>query len=240
MLVRELHSIGKVESMLAKKKPQEAVRCLEVGLARDESQVQAAQRLRWRIFGLEMGAELDVNSEGLDTDRFDAFCDHLVVHDRETGELVGTTRLLSQENATRAGRFYSATEFDLEPLLRYRSGVLEIGRTCIHPDYRSGAAIATLWTGLAPILVEKSEDANIDQQRQLAVQTFLAQHGLELPPESVIVGYPEALGLHGEEAEGLAGSLLRGSRGQTGRSITPFSGFRGGFRGGLDGGFNSF
>ena len=114
---------------------------LTVDLARDRREVREAQRLRHSIFSQEMGAQFDSRFQGIDEDRFDAFCDHLVVRDQATGKLVGTTRLLTQEQALRAGGFYTETEFDLHAVLRIPGRVLEVGRTCIHPDHRSGAAI---------------------------------------------------------------------------------------------------
>jgi putative hemolysin len=120
-------------------------------------EVLDAQRLRYQIFALEKGAQIDGGAEGLDVDSFDRFCDHLLVRDR-WGRLIGTTRALRQENALRAGGFYSETEFEMMPSLRWSGRLLEIGRTCIHPDHRNGAAIGTLWSGIADLIFEGSYD----------------------------------------------------------------------------------
>ena len=102
-----------------------------VTLARDEADVRAAQRLRHDVFAGEMGALLNTPRPGLDIDAFDAYCDHLLVRDTETGQVVGTYRLLPPERAAIAGRLYSESEFDLGPLAGIRSGLVEVGRTGI-------------------------------------------------------------------------------------------------------------
>ncbi|MFD9127359.1 GNAT family N-acetyltransferase [Kitasatospora sp. NPDC059571] len=124
-----------------------------IALADDEAGVRAAQRLRHRVFAGEMGAVLDSPLPGLDADPFDAFCDHLLVRENLTGEVVGTYRLLRPEGARRAGRLYSDTEFDLSALAALRPGLVEVGRSCIHPDHRgSGAVINLMWGGIARYL----------------------------------------------------------------------------------------
>lgn len=122
-------------------------RRLSVGLANDDEERRAAQRLRWRVFADELGAKLDSAEPGIDQDIFDAYCEHLVV--RDGGEVVGTYRLLPPEGAKRIGLYYSETEFDLIRLRGIRARMVEVGRSCIAPGYRSGAVIALLWSGLA-------------------------------------------------------------------------------------------
>lgn len=120
-------------------------------------EVLEAQRLRYQIFALEKGAAIDGGGEDLDIDFFDDYCDHLLVRDR-WGRPIGTTRALRQENALRAGGFYSETEFEMMPSLRWSGKLLEIGRTCIHPDHRNGAAIGVLWSGVADLIFEGGYD----------------------------------------------------------------------------------
>ncbi|KJY23167.1 GNAT family N-acetyltransferase, partial [Streptomyces katrae] len=120
-----------------------------VRLARDEDEVRAAQRLRHQVFAGELGARLDGPEPGLDSDAFDAYCDHLLVLDEETGQVVGTYRLLPPERAAVAGRLYSEGEFDLSALAPIRPDLVEVGRSCVHPDHRDGAVIALIWAGLA-------------------------------------------------------------------------------------------
>ncbi|MGW2671329.1 GNAT family N-acetyltransferase [Streptomyces sp. NPDC001272] len=120
-----------------------------VRLARDEDEVRAAQRLRHQVFAGELGARLDGPEPGLDSDAFDAYCDHLLVLDEETGQVVGTYRLLPPERAAVAGRLYSEGEFDLSALAPIRPDLVEAGRSCVHPGHRNGAVIALIWAGLA-------------------------------------------------------------------------------------------
>ncbi|MFF4345976.1 GNAT family N-acetyltransferase [Streptomyces sp. NPDC001530] len=125
-----------------------------VSLARDEADVRAAQRLRHDVFAGEMGALLSTPQPGLDIDAFDAYCDHLLVRDTVTGQVVGTYRLLPPERAPIAGRLYSESEFDLGPLAGIRSGLVEVGRSCVHPDHRDGAVIGLIWAGIARYMVD--------------------------------------------------------------------------------------
>ncbi|WP_327134420.1 GNAT family N-acetyltransferase [Streptomyces sp. NBC_01343] len=120
-----------------------------VRLARDEDEVRAAQRLRHQVFAGELGARLDGPEPGLDSDAFDAYCDHLLVVEEETEQVVGTYRLLPPERAAVAGRLYSEGEFDLSALAPIRPDLVEVGRSCVHPDHRNGAVIALIWAGLA-------------------------------------------------------------------------------------------
>ncbi|RNL73671.1 GNAT family N-acetyltransferase [Streptomyces sp. I6] len=120
-----------------------------VSLARDQQDVRAAQRPRHQVFAGEMGARLEGPEPGLDADAFDAYCDHILVRHEDTGEVVGTYRVLPPERARVAGRLYSETEFDLTRLAPIRGDLVEVGRSCVHPAHRNGAVIALVWAGLA-------------------------------------------------------------------------------------------
>ncbi|NRQ40858.1 GNAT family N-acetyltransferase [Nonomuraea sp. NN258] len=120
-----------------------------VGLATSAADVQAAQRLRHEVFAGEMGARLDSPVSGLDVDRFDAACDHLLVRDGR--QVVGTYRLLPPG---RADLLYSDTEFDLRALAGIRKDLVEVGRTCVHPDHRGGAVMALMWAGIARYMID--------------------------------------------------------------------------------------
>jgi len=124
-------------------------------LATDAATLRASQRLRFKVFAEECGAQLQCTEPGIDHDRYDPFCQHLVVMDRTTGQVVATTRLLNAEGARRAGGFYSQSEFDLPGLARISADMLEIGRTCVHPDYRNGGTIGVLWAALAQLMKEQ-------------------------------------------------------------------------------------
>ena len=135
-----------------------ARRKLSVGLARSEWDILEAQRLRYRIFAGELGANLPTRTPGVDQDIYDPFCEHLIVRDDNEDIVVGTYRILSPENARRVGNYYSENEFDLTRLQLLRPRLVEIGRSCVHPDYRSGATIALLWGGLAKFMKENAYD----------------------------------------------------------------------------------
>lgn len=124
-------------------------RRLQVGFARTTEVRRAAQALRWQVFAEELGARLSAREPGIDQDEFDAHCEHLVVRDEASGEVIGTYRVLSPEAARRVGSYYSETEFDLTRLRHLRARMVEAGRSCIHPQHRNGAVIALLWAGLA-------------------------------------------------------------------------------------------
>lgn len=115
--------------------------------------VRAAQRLRYRVFGEEMGVKLNGANLGLDLDPLDDYCDHLLVWDDETEIVVGTYRILPPRLARAAGGFYSEAEFDLSRLAPLRDGIAEVGRACVHPDHRRGAVIKELWSGLLEYLI---------------------------------------------------------------------------------------
>ncbi|OKI43497.1 hypothetical protein A6A29_06840 [Streptomyces sp. TSRI0281] len=120
-----------------------------VSLAVDEDDVRAAQRLRHQVFAGELGARLDGPEPGLDSDAFDAYCDHLLVRESATGDVIATYRLLPPERARIAGRLYADSEFDLSRLGPIRDDLVEVGRSCVHPAHRDGAVIALIWAGLA-------------------------------------------------------------------------------------------
>lgn len=122
---------------------------LGFSLARTEAEVQEAQRIRFKVFAEEMGAKIPNADQGLDIDRFDAYCDHLLVRDSENDKVVGTYRMLPPEQALKAGGYYSETEFDMTRLANLRDRMVEVGRSCVHQDYRDGATITQLWSGLA-------------------------------------------------------------------------------------------
>ncbi|HEY9418084.1 MAG TPA: GNAT family N-acetyltransferase, partial [Pseudonocardia sp.] len=126
-------------------------------LSRDDAHVEAAQRLRYRVFADEMGAALPsttvASGVNTDVDRFDGHCDHLVVRADRTGEIVGTYRMLPPERAAAAGGYYSETEFDLQAFAGLRPTLVEAGRACVHPEHRSGAVVSLIWAGIARYLL---------------------------------------------------------------------------------------
>lgn len=125
-----------------------------IRLASNEAEIAAAQRLRYRVFYEEMGAhpKPDVAVTGMDHDRFDRTCDHLVVIDRSQAlrpKIVGTYRFMRQAHAQLAGGFYSADEYDVEPLQLNGGQVMELGRSCVDPAFRNRQTMQLLWRGIA-------------------------------------------------------------------------------------------
>ncbi|MFG1950255.1 GNAT family N-acetyltransferase [Micromonospora sp. NPDC048830] len=118
-------------------------------IADDSTQVAAAQRLRHEVFATELGATLRPGPAGLDADDLDAHCDHLIVREERTGAVVGTYRLLPPG---RTSRRYADGEFDLGALDPLRDVLVEAGRSCVHPDHRSGAVVNLMWAGIARYL----------------------------------------------------------------------------------------
>jgi putative hemolysin len=129
-----------------------------VGLACSAADIRDAQRLRWQVFAEEMGARLDTPHAGLDIDLYDKWCDHLLVRDGDSGEVVGTYRILGPDAARRVGSFYSDQEFDLTRLGNLRGRMVEVGRSCVHPAYRRGGVITLLWSGLAEYMQRGGHD----------------------------------------------------------------------------------
>ena len=121
---------------------------LYLSLARNPAKVAEAQRLRYKVFAEEMGAQL-TGVDGLDVDGFDKFCDHLLVRESVTHQVIATYRILSPQQANEAGGYYSAGEFDLSRISHLFDRTVEVGRACVHRDYRCGGSIAMQWTALA-------------------------------------------------------------------------------------------
>jgi putative hemolysin len=121
-------------------------------LSTDPAQVEAAQRLRYDVFSSEPGFALTRQDAGLDVDRFDEHCDHLLVREDNSGELVGCYRMLSPAGAVAAGGLYTATEFDIEALDSLRPSLVEMGRAVVHRDHRNGAVVLLMWAGILAYL----------------------------------------------------------------------------------------
>lgn len=127
-----------------------------VKLATSPEELEAAQRLRYDVFVKELGGggHLVDHDRKLERDRFDPYFDHLIVTDAAKDAIVGVYRMMRRDQAEAAGGFYSAAEYDLGPLMRSGRKVLELGRSCLHKDYRGGMALFHLWNGLAAYIAE--------------------------------------------------------------------------------------
>jgi len=128
---------------------------LGVRLAVSDEEVTAAQSLRFQVFYEEMGAKAapGVAADRLDRDAFDEVADHMLIVDHGdtpgAERVVGTYRLIRREAAARIGRFYSADEYDIAPILAQPGGILELGRSCVHAAYRGRPAMQLMWRGIA-------------------------------------------------------------------------------------------
>lgn len=126
---------------------------LSVAFATSVVEREACYRLRYRVFVEEMGARIPGGHDGLERDAFDPHCHHLMVRAAD-GTVVACTRLLTDTQARLTGGFYSEQEFDLAAIRRLSGRVMEIGRTCVHADWRRGGTIAALWAGLARFMAD--------------------------------------------------------------------------------------
>ncbi|MBP3981748.1 GNAT family N-acetyltransferase [Acidovorax sp. JG5] len=134
---------------------------VQVGWARHLDEVRQAQRLRFDVFAAEMGARLSTTIPGHDVDLFDDYCEHLLVRDVPSQQVIGTYRVLTPAQAKRVGGTYSDNEFDLTRLRSLRPRMVELGRSCVHPDHRHGGVILALWGALADFMVRNQLDTMI-------------------------------------------------------------------------------
>ncbi len=128
---------------------------LGVRVAATRAEIDAVQALRYRVFYGELGARADAEAarSRRDRDRFDTIADHLLVIDHAIGPgaegVVGTYRLITREAVAQLGRFYSADEYDIDPILAFPGRIMELGRSCVEAGYRNRAAMQLLWRGIA-------------------------------------------------------------------------------------------
>ncbi|WP_156766342.1 GNAT family N-acetyltransferase, partial [Mycobacterium sp. E2327] len=122
-------------------------------LSTDPTLIEAAQRLRYDVFTSTPGFALPTaGAEGLDVDRFDEYCDHLLVRDDDTGELVGCYRMLAPTGAIAAGGLYTATEFDVRAFDPLRPSLVEMGRAVVRDGHRNGGVVLLMWAGILAYL----------------------------------------------------------------------------------------
>ena len=182
---------------------------LEVRLAETDAEVEAAQRLRYRVFYEEMRAvpTPQMREERRDFDKFDPVCDHLLVIDRDRIEddgqpaVVGCYRMMREEHAAEVGGFYTAGEYDISRLLAARKGakLLELGRSCVLKEYRSKpTSMQLLWKGLIAYVARFSIDAmfgcasfpGTNPDDHAAALTYL-HHNAKLPQEIAVKALPQ-------------------------------------------------
>lgn len=176
----------------------------EVRLAQTAAEIDAAQALRYRIFYEEMAARPspEMAATKRDFDAFDGVCDHLLVLDRRRGEgpegIVGTYRLIRRPHAAKLGTFYSASEYDIKPMVDYPAEVLELGRSCIAKDARNTATMQMLWRGIAlyiyhfdiKVMFGCPSFPGTDPAQHAQAMSYLYHHHLA-PPEIRVRALPE-------------------------------------------------
>lgn len=137
-------------SIVSPHHPKIAAGSYQLRLATTNQDLEAAQRLRFEIFNLELNEGLDsAYLSGLDQDRFDESCDHLIVEEASTREVVGTYRLQTGVFASANHGYYSEQEFDFAPFESIRCELVELGRACVHRDHRKLSVLNLLWRGIA-------------------------------------------------------------------------------------------
>lgn len=178
---------------------------LEVKISRDPQEIFAAQKLRYTIFFGEMGGvshRPEVIAEQRDFDEFDDVCDHLLVidHDRPTTaeKVVGCYRLLRRSQMPKIGRFYTSGEFDVSAVKQVQGEILELGRSCVHANYRSRAVMQLLWRGIGEYVAKYNVTlmfgcasfVGIDPQEYAEALSYLYHYHLA-PSELRLTALPE-------------------------------------------------
>lgn len=140
-------------SVISKKQGVE--RKLEVRLAENQYEIEQTLSLRYNVFNLEMGEGLPESRQAQkDRDEYDYYSDHLIVKDETANKIVGTYRILKRSVAKANIGFYSENEFDLSKIYEFKDEVAEVGRSCVHADYRDGSVISLLWSGFGEYMLK--------------------------------------------------------------------------------------
>jgi putative hemolysin len=164
-------------------------------LAVDEKDVRASQLLRFMVFNVELREGLEQSyATCLDSDAFDPVCDHLLVEDIRTGEVIGTDRLQTGEHAKKNRGYYSEQEFDFAPYEPLRGEILELGRACVHSSHRTLTVLSLLWKGIANYAAKSgcryligcssltSQDPAVGMAAYQDMQRYLAPEELRTKP----------------------------------------------------------
>jgi putative hemolysin len=121
-----------------------------IRLAENSDEIRAAKSLRYLVFNLELNEGLEQSHlTGLDEDRFDSVCDHLIVEHLPSRQIVGTYRLQTGHNAAEYFGYYCAQEFEFDVFEPLRGGMVELGRACVHRQHRNLVVLGLLWKGIA-------------------------------------------------------------------------------------------
>ena len=157
-------------SVTALQQPADHITQLEAYITTDRHDIESAFRLRYSVFSENFETTFNGNDNNIDKDSFDEYCHHLVVKDCTTNSVVAYSRIITHELAMNHKGFYTASEFDLTAILDPSKRYMEIGRTCIHKDYRRGAAIGMLWGSIGNLCWTNNMDylmgcASIDNHK---------------------------------------------------------------------------
>ena len=203
-------------------------------LARSAEEVRRAQQLRFEVFNLELGEGLaESYATGLDVDPFDEFCDHLIVEELTTSEIVGTYRLQTGQLAAANLGYYSEREFDFAPYEPFRCEMIELGRACVHADHRNFNLLHLLWRGIAHYAVERnarmligcssisSQDPIEGAAMYQQLKRYLVEPKLRTQPrpEFVVAGGDDAGGLGAWSNQELPGSTPPATTGASRRLL---------------------
>lgn len=177
---------------------------LEARLATTPAEVEAAQRLRYEVFYREMSAtpSPEMLASGRDFDHYDEICQHMLVIDRAHGDkIIGTYRMLHDDAAARSPHgFYTAGEYDIAQMLKARTGqrLLELGRSCVLKEYRTGPTMQLLWRGIFVYLLRHNIDLMFGcaslpgtDPAQISLQLSYLYHFHQAPPAELIRAWPD-------------------------------------------------
>ena len=207
-------------------------------LAQSADETRRAQQLRFEVFNLELGEGLaESYATGLDVDPFDEFCDHLIVEELATNEIVGTYRLQTGQLAAANLGYYSEREFDFAPYEPFRCETIELGRACVHVDHRNFNLLHLLWRGIARYAVERnarfligcSSISSQDPTDGIAVyqelQPYLVLPELRTYPRAefrVVAGGDDASSSYASSQQTLPGSTPRATPGASSRLLRAY------------------
>jgi L-ornithine Nalpha-acyltransferase len=168
---------------------------IEIKVATEKWEIQASQLLRYEVFYEELGAipaHFQISQEKRDFDKYDAFCDHLIAIDHaKNRRIIGSYRLLSRKAALAVGGFFSESEYDLSVLYRFSGEILELGRACVHPEYRKAGLIQSLWRAIYAYMYQHKIDLMFGCGSFPTIKVEEIQHALSylnqhyLAPESI-------------------------------------------------------
>lgn len=167
-------------------------------ITQDSTDIHAAYALRHKVFTEEFDAQLQSEESGVDRDKFDDICHHLIVKEQETNRIIAYSRIITSEIAEEHG-FYTASEFDLSNILDTKKRFMEIGRTCVSEEHRSGSAIALLWGQIGQFMLTHNIDCLIgcasipfhhSSRQALAVLDYLRSKHFTATDKRVLPKHP--------------------------------------------------